>query len=217
MPVPATVNARQFADSDSDEDEDEGSIGDAEGGESEEEEALRPIAALDSDDEAVIEDRAADEAGWESGSLGGGDGDGDEDGWESGSVSGEDYNIAPASDSDSDGSLPPAKKVKTGEMLKAAAKEATAAVAKAREEKLKAKDEKVQAKVKAEKQEKPEKPTKPVTKADGSSSMFLPSLAAGFTAGDSDSDPDDDYDPDGIIGTKKPERKNRRGQRARQA
>ncbi|ORY29535.1 Bud-site selection protein [Naematelia encephala] len=67
----------------------------------------------------------------------------------------------------------------------------------------------------------PAKPTKsakvsnvhePIT-----SSTFLPTLSAGFTLGSDDSDPDLEYDPDGIIGTSKPERKNRRGQRARQA
>jgi len=49
------------------------------------------------------------------------------------------------------------------------------------------------------------------------SSTFLPTLSTGFTLGDSDSDPDLDRDPDGIVGTQKAERKNRRGQRARQA
>lgn len=51
------------------------------------------------------------------------------------------------------------------------------------------------------------------------SSTFLPSLSTGFTLGDSDSDPDLDPDVDGggIVGRKTVERKNRRGQRARQA
>lgn len=53
------------------------------------------------------------------------------------------------------------------------------------------------------------------------SSLFLPSLSVGFAAGgDSDSDPDLDADVDGsgLIGKKGVrERKNRRGQRARQA
>ena len=50
------------------------------------------------------------------------------------------------------------------------------------------------------------------------SSTFLPSLSAGFTLGDSDSDPDLDPDVDdaGLVGNKTV-RKNRRGQRARQA
>ena len=49
------------------------------------------------------------------------------------------------------------------------------------------------------------------------SSTFLPTLSTGFTLGDSDSDPDLDRDPDGIVGKHVAERKNRRGQRARQA
>ncbi|WVN90443.1 uncharacterized protein L203_105679 [Cryptococcus depauperatus CBS 7841] len=50
------------------------------------------------------------------------------------------------------------------------------------------------------------------------SSIFLPSLSAGFTRGDDgDSDPDLDEDPNGIAGKDKGVRKNRRGQRARQA
>jgi hypothetical protein len=155
-------------------DDDEGSIGDAE----DDPEPLGAVTALESDDEAVIEDRAADDAGWESGDFGGED-DGDADGWESGSVGG--------SGSESD-TAPPAKRAK---------------------------------KTKEDKPAKPAPAPKAAAarppRADGSSSMFLPSLAAGFTAGDSDSDPDMDYDPTGTIGTKAPPRKNRRGQRARQA
>lgn len=64
--------------------------------------------------------------------------------------------------------------------------------------------------------------TAAVTRENITSSLFLPSLASGFTRGDSDdSDPDLDYDMDGagVIGRKGAggERKNRRGQRARQA
>ncbi len=63
------------------------------------------------------------------------------------------------------------------------------------------------------------KKAKPSAPSKGSitSSTFLPTLSTGFTLGDSDSDPDLDRDPGGIVGTQKPERKNRRGQRARQA
>lgn len=193
---------------DDDDDEDEGSIADVEDDEEEEdfEDIGGPVTSLDSDDEAVMQSRAADAAGWESGSLGGGDSDNDEDaadaaGWESGSVSG-DYNIAPPSsgpDSESEGEQRPAKKSKASLVALLTAKPT--------------KPTKPEPKGKAEKPSKTaEKPGKA-----GSSSMFLPSLAAGFAAGDSDSDPDNDYDPDGIIGTKKAERKNRRGQRARQA
>lgn len=168
---------------------------DSSGDEGDEEDAeLGPVDGLDSDDEAVIEDKAADEAGWESGSLDGGrdddEGDDDDDGagWESGSVDGS-YSgmIAPPSDSEDNSDVsappPPSKKLKSEPAPPPTAKPAK------------------------EKQ----------GKADGSSSMFLPSLAAGFTVGDGDSDPDMDYDEDGVIGTKKAERKNRRGQRARQA
>ncbi|TXT11059.1 hypothetical protein VHUM_01810 [Vanrija humicola] len=148
---------------------------------------LGRIEGLESDDEVVVEDKAADDAGWESGSLGGGsDDEGDDDGWESGSVSGFDGRIAPPSDSghESDASdasdKPPRKRTKEA---------APAPAQKGR-----------------------------TAKADGKSSMFLPSLAAGFApAGEGDSDPDNDYDPDGIFGSKTAPRKNRRGQRARQA
>ncbi|CAD6572758.1 MAG: hypothetical protein TREMPRED_000624 [Tremellales sp. Tagirdzhanova-0007] len=49
------------------------------------------------------------------------------------------------------------------------------------------------------------------------SSTFLPTLSTGYTLGESDSDPDLDRDPSGIVGIHVAERKNRRGQRARQA
>ncbi|ORX36361.1 Bud-site selection protein [Kockovaella imperatae] len=63
----------------------------------------------------------------------------------------------------------------------------------------------------------PAKKTKP-NKAPVTSSTFLPSLSTGFIMGDSDSDPDLDPDVDGagVVGNKAV-RKNRRGQRARQA
>jgi hypothetical protein len=138
-----------------------------------------PVEGLDSDDEAVMEDKAADAAGWESGSVGGDESDGDDSDSDSDSEGG--LRIAPPSDSESE-DAPPKKKAKAPEP---------------------------KAPLKKEKGSK--------GKADGSSSMFLPSLAAGFTAGDGDSDPDMDYDEDGIIGSKKAVRKNRRGQRARQA
>lgn len=48
------------------------------------------------------------------------------------------------------------------------------------------------------------------------SSAFLPSLAAGYTLGDSDGSVYSD-EGDEIVGPSKPEKKNRRGQRARQA
>lgn len=129
----------------------------------------------DSDDELGQEDLAADEAGWESGSLAGDDRIG-------GNSSDEDSDDGSGSDSGSADALP-TKKSKTAPAPKPT-KAAKAAAA------------------------------KPVT-----SSTFLPSLSVGYTLGDSDSDPDDDPDVDGagIVGRKVPERKNRRGQRARQA
>lgn len=158
--------------------------------ESDDDIATGPVQGLDSDDEVVMENKAADAAGWESGSVGGDDESDDEAGagWESGSEAA--VNIAPpssaGSDSESDApAAPPKKKTKAAP---------APAPAPAKKDKKKSKD-----------------------KDDGSSSMFLPSLAAGFTPGDGDSDPDMDYDEDGIIGSKKAVRKNRRGQRARQA
>ncbi|GMK54616.1 hypothetical protein CspeluHIS016_0112020 [Cutaneotrichosporon spelunceum] len=134
-----------------------------------------PVEGLDSDDEVVVEDRAADAAGWESGSVGG-----ESDGEDSDSDSEGGIAIAPPSDDGSEPEAPPRKKARAPEPKPASRKEKQG-------------------------------------KADGSSSMFLPSLAEGFAAGDGDSDPDMDYDEDGIIGSKKAVRKNRRGQRARQA
>lgn len=132
------------------------------------------VEGLDGDDAAFMEDRAADAAGWESGSV-----SGDES--EAGSDNEGGIAIAPSSDTESEPEAPPTKKAKAPEPQTARSK----------------KEKKGQ--------------------NDGTSSMFIPSLASGFTAGDGDSDPDMDYDEDGIIGSKKAERKNRRGQRARQA
>lgn len=125
-------------------------------------------------------DEEADAAGWESGSISGGDNDGDRDLGDSDSDD----------DSDDDAiaiSIPNAKRSRQ-QMAPATAS--------------------VKANEKAAR-------NAPVT-----SSLFLPSLSTGFTRGDDDaSDPDDDYGDglDGVIGKKGVERKNRRGQRARQA
>lgn len=175
---------------------DEESSGDEEE-EEEGDEELRPVAALDSDDEAVIEDKAADEAGWESGSLGGGEEDSDDDDSdEEEDDDGAGWESGSVSGSYSGMIAPPSDSEDSdGSAAPPPSKKAKAAPTPA---------------------PKPEKKGKQ-GKADGSSSMFLPSLAAGFTVGDGDSDPDMDYDEDGVIGTKKAERKNRRGQRARQA
>ncbi|WVQ83586.1 hypothetical protein IAT38_005727 [Cryptococcus sp. DSM 104549] len=114
-------------------------------------------------------------------------------GWESGSIGGSEDGSDDESEGESDDSdaipVPSAKR----------SKPTPAPAAKAQPKTLK------------------EKPGK-ASKADLASSIFLPSLSAGFTRGnDSDSDPDLDFDPNGVAGSKVPERKNRRGQRARQA
>ncbi|KIR58126.1 hypothetical protein I314_06091 [Cryptococcus bacillisporus CA1873] len=137
----------------------------------------------DSDDERVIQDRAADAAGWESGSVSGSD------------IEGEDVGIASESESESDDSdaidIPSIKRAKTTVPPLASKSKP----------------------VKPEKADKPPKSAKDLT-----SSIFLPSLSVGFTRGDDgDSDPDLDDDPNGVAGKQPLVRKNRRGQRARQA
>lgn len=134
--------------------------------------------ANDSDDDLGMEDTAADEAGWESGSVDG------EDARLAPPISDEASGDESGSQSEASSVAVPVKRAKTAPTAKQT-KAAKAEMAKA------------------------------VT-----SSMFLPSLSTGFTLGDSDSDPDLDPDVDGkgIVGRKgAPERKNRRGQRARQA
>ncbi|WWC99076.1 hypothetical protein V866_005970 [Kwoniella sp. B9012] len=128
----------------------------------------------ESEDEGLVQqDCAADEAGWESGSIGGESDKSDEE--EEEDISDEDAIPIPPSKKSKPAPAPPQPKEKP---------------------------------LKAEK----------IPKGDITSSMFLPSLAAGFTRGDEgDSDPDDDLDPNGVIGKNTKERKNRRGQRARQA
>ncbi|KJE02428.1 hypothetical protein I311_03825 [Cryptococcus gattii NT-10] len=136
-----------------------------------------------SDDERVIQDRAADAAGWESGSVSGSD------------IEGEDVGIASEPESESDDSdaidIPSVKRAKT-----------TVPPLPSKSKPLK-----------PEKADKPPKSAKDLT-----SSIFLPSLSVGFTRGDDvDSDPDLDDDPNGVAGKQPLVRKNRRGQRARQA
>lgn len=137
----------------------------------------------DSDDERVLQDRAADAAGWESGSVSGFDSEGGE------------VDIASESESESDNpdaiAVPSAKRAKTAvPPLPPKSKP-----------------------LKSEKADKPPKSAKDLT-----SSIFLPSLSVGFTRGDDDdSDPDLDDDPNGVAGKQPVVRKNRRGQRARQA
>lgn len=137
----------------------------------------------DSDDERVLQDRAADAAGWESGSVSGFDSEGGE------------VDIASESESESDNpdaiAVPSAKRAKTTVPP-------------------------LPPKTKPLKSEKADKP--PKSAKDLTSSIFLPSLSVGFTRGDDDdSDPDLDDDPNGVAGKQPVVRKNRRGQRARQA
>jgi hypothetical protein len=170
---------------------DEGSEGDDES-----EKGFR-LGAAESDDEVDPEDEAADEAGWESGSVGdeptrgialGSDDSGDESG-----------------ESDSDAAVPIKRQKPTPEVTSKSSK---------RDKEVKVKEETKKVKELNAKKAKAQIPTGPIT-----SSTFLPSLSVGYTLGDSDSDPDLDPDVDGsgMIGRAGPERKNRRGQRARQA
>lgn len=220
----------------------------SDGDDEREDDVPNAVGELESDDEVVVEEKAADAAGWESGDLEGEgsdeedsdveSGEGGEDGWESGSVggeegAGEDAWIASASDSDapdyaalanlkgaaddwSSGSEGDSDSGSDSGSGSDSSSGSSVAV-----ERPPAKKAKAEAPKKAEKPVKEKKPEKKAAKAEkpkpDGTSMFLPSLAAGFTAGDSDSDPDMDYDPDGVIGTKAAPRKNRRGQRARQA
>ncbi|KAJ6508814.1 Bud-site selection protein [Mycena sanguinolenta] len=121
-----------------------------------------------------------DAAGWESGSVDGGDSDeeqdgeeDDTDGWESGSVH-------------SDAPPPPPKKTKAASVSASATKAQTKAAP-------------ANAKVASQ------------GKTTTSASQFLPSLAVGYVRGGSDDSDVEDADAGGG------ERKNRRGQRARQA
>lgn len=124
--------------------------------------------------EGFNEDEAVDAAGWESGSVSGGD---DDEEYDSGSEGGSNADDRPT------------KRAKPAPIVA------------------------------------PKTKTKPAPRAPPVSnnttitgSTFLPTLATGFYAGDSDdSDPDDDAGLEGVIGTAKGERKNRRGQRARKA
>lgn len=139
------------------------------------------------DDEVDEEGIAADAAGWESGSV---DDIGDDDDEDS-------------EEQESDAMTIP-KKRKTTPKSNPVSKAKSTPVPLAKP-------------VKPTKVAKPGKPTK---REDITSSLFLPSLASGFTRGDSDdSDPDMDFDADGsgMVGKQGVERKNRRGQRARQA
>ncbi|EIW59470.1 Bud-site selection protein [Trametes versicolor FP-101664 SS1] len=142
---------------------------------------IAPAKEADEDEEGDSGDEAdADDAGWESGTIDGGD-DEDGAGWESGSIDDGELRVANSSDEDEDADgegdssededVPVAKP-----KPKAAAKP-------------------------------PAKEAQPKTKVG--ESTFLPSLAVGFTRGDSDASDLSDADD--------APRKNRRGQRARRA
>lgn len=174
--------AAESNDEEDDEEEEEGEEADFGGG------IARPMvngsdSEEDSDDEPVIQDRAADAAGWESGSVSGSD------------IESEDVGIVSESESESDDSdaidIPSVKRAK-----------ATVPPPPSKSKP-----------VKHEKADTPPKSAKDLT-----SSIFLPTLSVGFTRGDDgDSDPDLDDDPNGVAGKQPLVRKNRRGQRARQA
>ncbi|KAK8861364.1 hypothetical protein IAR55_002183 [Kwoniella newhampshirensis] len=123
-------------------------------------------------------------------------------GWESGSVSGRDDDSEDGNDSDD--------QEDTISLPKPSNKNAKPTSTPAADSKARKTNTKTQTSTKEQ--------TTNLRAADITTSLFLPSLATGFTRGDEgDSDPDDDYDPDGVIGGKTVVRKNRRGQRARQA
>ena len=124
-------------------------------------------------------------------------------GWESGSISDNDGDVQSELDAASD------------ESFQAVTKRSQLA---ARTQPPTSISSKPVASVKATKQPKTSKDD-PIPKGGITSSTFLPSLSTGFTLGDSDSDPDMDPDVDGagIVGKAGMVRKNRRGQRARQA
>lgn len=153
-------------------------------------------------DGEMDDDELADAAGWESGSVSGGEVGGRRAAYLSGDDLSAESDLEGLSDSDIEDSRP-AKR---------------AANIKASKSQSQPQHPAPQAKEKAPSKSK----TKTVEKVDTrdiTSSMFLPSLASGFTRGsDDDSDPDMDFDEGGVIGKKGvPGRKNRRGQRARQA
>lgn len=134
----------------------------------------------DSGDEAE-----ADDAGWESGTIDGGDEDDDGAGWESGSIDDGELRVTNSSDEDED-----ADSEDDGEGDSSEDEDTPVAKPKL----------KTTAKP-------PAKEAQPKTKVG--ESTFLPSLAVGFTRGDSDASDLSDADD--------APRKNRRGQRARRA
>ncbi len=146
---------------------------------------LAPARESDEADESDGGGEAeADDAGWESGTIDGGDDD-DSAGWESGSIDDGELRVANSSDEDegedSEGD---------GEGGSSEAEDAPVA------------------------KSKPKPTTKPTAKEAQrkpkvGESTFLPSLAVGFTRGDSDASDLSDADD--------APRKNRRGQRARRA
>ncbi|KAH9854673.1 Bud-site selection protein [Lenzites betulinus] len=127
---------------------------------------------------------AVDEAGWESGTV---DGDEDGAGWESGSVDGGDHSDAASSDEDEDEDEDGVSgSEEDGDEAPAAAQPKSKAKTPAKE---------------------------PGSKPKAGESTFLPSLAVGYTRGDSSASDLSDADAEGDAADAP--RKNRRGQRAR--
>ncbi|KAI0761959.1 Bud-site selection protein [Trametes elegans] len=176
---------------------DEGSEGEVE--DEDEDVERRPSkgkkARVEASDESADEDEveesdgevAADDAGWESGTV---DGKADGVGWESGTVDGGNLGVAASSDEEEDDS-----EAESGDEDED--EEDSDAPARNSVAKTPAKDPKGKA------------------KAAGAESTFLPSLSVGFTRGDSSAS--DLSDADAEAAAADLPRKNRRGQRARRA
>jgi hypothetical protein len=150
-------------------------------------------------DGEMDDDELADAAGWESGSVSGGEVGGRRAAYLSGDDLSAESDSEGLSESDVEDTRP-AKRAANSKALKSQDQSQRPAP---------------QVKEKASSKSK-SKTVEKVDTRDITSSMFLPS---GFTRGsDDDSDPDMDFDEGGVIGKKgAPGRKNRRGQRARQA
>lgn len=164
---------------------------------------------VDSGDDIGKEAMAAEAAGWESGSV---DGEFDESGGEDNDFSDEvdDNDSHSSSSSSSSAAQPDAKRNKMGKPVPGPKRSKEQMEPRAKSQ--------TQPQPKAKVKAKPLPRAPPTSGSVINSSTFLPTLATGFTrGGDSDSDPDLEFDPDGITGSSKAERKNRRGQRARQA
>ncbi|KAI0632109.1 Bud-site selection protein [Trametes polyzona] len=155
------------------------------------------VAASEDNDEGAssgIEDDQ-DAAGWESGTVDGGDED--DAGWESGSIDGGEPGIARSSDVDDDDDEEKGEEDDSENERDEDDEAPAAAAAKPKAKAAPAKDPKGKA------------------KALPGESTFLPSLSVGFTRGDSDAS--DLSDADAEAAAADLPKKNRRGQRARRA